>query len=106
MVQEKLRVLHLHLKAASRILVSRQPRVLKPMPTVTHLLQQGHTSQKCHFLNQTYANHNTLFQRKMASALFSVAHISRQSHQTRNSRTTLTTHCPYLMCDSCFYDST
>ena len=44
MAQEELRVLHLHLKAveektgfqAARI------RVLKPMPTVAHLLQQGH----------------------------------------------------------------
>jgi hypothetical protein len=44
MAQEELRVLHLYLKAASRILASRQLRVLEPTPTVTHLLQQGHTS--------------------------------------------------------------
>jgi hypothetical protein len=36
MVQEELRVLHLHLKAA-------RMRVLKLTPTVTHLLQQSHT---------------------------------------------------------------
>jgi hypothetical protein len=42
MVQEKLRVLQLYLKAACRILAARM-RVLKPTPTVTHLLQQGHT---------------------------------------------------------------
>jgi hypothetical protein len=36
MVQEELRALHHHLKAA-------RMRVLKPVPTVTHLLQQGHT---------------------------------------------------------------
>ena len=40
MVWEELRVLHLHLKATSRILSSRQ---LGQGPTVTHLLQQGHT---------------------------------------------------------------
>ena len=45
MVQADLRVLHLHLKAASRILASRgaRMRVLKLTPTGTHLLQQGHT---------------------------------------------------------------
>jgi hypothetical protein len=40
MVQEKLKVLHLHPKVASRILTSRQaPRamVLKPLPIVPHL---------------------------------------------------------------------
>jgi hypothetical protein len=36
MVQEELRVLHLRLKAA-------RMGDLKPIPTVTHLLQQGHT---------------------------------------------------------------
>jgi hypothetical protein len=43
---EELRVLHLHLKAARRRLTSRttKRRLLKPTPTVTHLLQQGHTS--------------------------------------------------------------
>ena len=46
MVQKELRVLHLHLKAARRILTSTQLGwgVLKPTPTVTHLLQHGHTS--------------------------------------------------------------
>jgi hypothetical protein len=40
MVQEELRVLHLHLKAASRILTSRKLGLgyLKSKPTVTHLL--------------------------------------------------------------------
>jgi len=38
MVQEELRVLHLHLKAARRILQAARMRVLKPTPTVTHLL--------------------------------------------------------------------
>jgi hypothetical protein len=28
------------------------------MPTVAHFLQQGHTSKKCHSLNQTYSNHD------------------------------------------------
>jgi hypothetical protein len=59
MVQEELRVLHLHLKAASRILAPRT-RVSKPTPTVTHLLQQGHTSQQCHSLGQAYTNHHSL----------------------------------------------
>jgi hypothetical protein len=36
MVQEELRVLHLHVKATRR-------RVSKPTSTVTHFLQQGHT---------------------------------------------------------------
>jgi hypothetical protein len=40
MVQEELRVLYLHLKAASVRLASRM-RVLKPMPTVTHLLNKA-----------------------------------------------------------------
>jgi len=40
MVQEELRVLHLHLKAARR---SSYTKVLKPMPTVVHFLQQDHT---------------------------------------------------------------
>jgi hypothetical protein len=41
---EELRVLPLVLKAARRRLASRQLglRVLKPTPTVTHFLQQGH----------------------------------------------------------------
>jgi hypothetical protein len=41
---EELRVLHLHLMATSERLISRQLGVgLKPTPTVTNLLQQGHT---------------------------------------------------------------
>jgi hypothetical protein len=45
MVQEELRVLHLHLKATRRRLTSQaaRRRVSKPKPTVTHLLHQGHT---------------------------------------------------------------
>jgi hypothetical protein len=45
MVQEELRVLYLHLKAARRILAFQAARikVLKPTQTMTHLLQQGHT---------------------------------------------------------------
>jgi hypothetical protein len=44
MVQEELRVLHLHLKAASRIgFQAARIRVLKPTSTVTHLHQGGHT---------------------------------------------------------------
>jgi hypothetical protein len=40
MVQEELRV---HLVPKADFLAARM-RVLKPMPTVTHFLQQGHTS--------------------------------------------------------------
>ena len=43
MVQEELRVLHLHLKAASRIFQADRIRALKPMPTVTYPPQQSHT---------------------------------------------------------------
>jgi hypothetical protein len=45
MMQEELRVLHLHLKAARRLTASHvvRRRVLLPIPTVAHLLQQGHT---------------------------------------------------------------
>jgi hypothetical protein len=45
MVQEELRVLHLHLKAARRRLAfqAARMRVSKPIPKGTHLLQQGHT---------------------------------------------------------------
>jgi hypothetical protein len=45
MMQEELRILRLHLKAAGRILALKgaKMRVLKSTPTVTHLLQQGHT---------------------------------------------------------------
>jgi hypothetical protein len=61
-VQAELRVLNLHLKAASGILVPRQPRtrVLKPMFIVTHLLQQGLThSNKATPTNSAtpWANH-------------------------------------------------
>ena len=41
MVLEELRVLHLHLKAASK---AARVRVLRSLIAVTHLLQQGHTS--------------------------------------------------------------
>jgi hypothetical protein len=45
MVQEKLRVLHLHLKTAGERLTSMLSGggVLKPTPTVAHLVQQSHT---------------------------------------------------------------
>jgi hypothetical protein len=44
MVQEEMRFLHLHLKAASRILTqAARMRVLMSTPTVTHLLLQGYT---------------------------------------------------------------
>jgi hypothetical protein len=43
MVQEELRVLHLHLKAAKTGFQAIRTRVLKPTPTVTHFLQLGHT---------------------------------------------------------------
>jgi hypothetical protein len=44
-VQKELRVLHLHLKAAKRLTSGQLGlKVLKPTPTVTHFLQQGHTS--------------------------------------------------------------
>jgi hypothetical protein len=42
MVQEELRGLHLHLKAASGIAGS-YDEGLKPTSTVTHLVQQGHS---------------------------------------------------------------
>jgi hypothetical protein len=55
MVQEELRVLHLQLKATREKtgFQGAKMRVLKPTPTVTHLLQQGHTSKQCHSLGQT-----------------------------------------------------
>jgi len=77
MVQEELRVLHLHLRAASRILTSRkldegykaQTHSDAPTPTRPHLLQQGHTYSnkatptptKPHLLQQghTYSNKAT-----------------------------------------------
>jgi hypothetical protein len=33
---------------------------LKSTPTVTHLLQPGHTSRRCHSLLQEYTNHHTI----------------------------------------------
>jgi hypothetical protein len=73
MVQEELKVLHLHLKAnrrkagfqATRMRVLKlKPRVAylfqqgqtysnkaTPTPTRPHLLQQGHTSKLCNFLD-------------------------------------------------------
>ena len=47
MVQEKLKVLHFYLKTDSRILADFQTtmvKVLKPIATVTPLLQKDHTS--------------------------------------------------------------
>lgn len=43
---EELRVLHLDPKVAREKIVSQaaKKRVSKPSPTVTHILQQGHTS--------------------------------------------------------------
>jgi len=43
MAQEELRVLHLHLKAASRTLPADRVKVLEATTAGTHLLQQGHT---------------------------------------------------------------
>jgi hypothetical protein len=56
---EELRVLHLHLKAARISFQEARVRVLMPTPTVTHLLQQGHTFQKCHSLGGAYINHHS-----------------------------------------------
>jgi hypothetical protein len=45
MVQEELRVLHLHQKAVRKLASQAgRRRISKPTPTVTHFLQQGHTS--------------------------------------------------------------
>ena len=33
-------------------------RVLKPIPTVIHFLQQCHTSKQCHSVGQAYSNHH------------------------------------------------
>jgi hypothetical protein len=62
MAQEELRVLHLHLKAASRILTSRQDEGLishthndTATPTRPNLLQKGHT------LGYAYTNHHTFY---------------------------------------------
>jgi hypothetical protein len=67
MVQEELRVLCLHPKAASGRLTSRQPgwgsythtHSDTPIPTRSHLFQQGHTFRWCHSLVQGYTNHHT-----------------------------------------------
>jgi hypothetical protein len=49
-VQEKLRVLHLHLQLLTGFQEARM-RVVKPTPTVIHLLQQDHShSTRPHFL--------------------------------------------------------
>jgi hypothetical protein len=69
MVQEELRVLRLHSKAASGRLTSRQlgwgsyayTHSDTPIPTRSHLFQQGHTSRWCHSLVQGYTNHHTIF---------------------------------------------
>jgi hypothetical protein len=67
MVQEELRVLCLHPKAASGRLTSRQlgwesythTHSDTPIPTRSHLFQQGHTFRWCHSLVQGYTNHHT-----------------------------------------------
>jgi hypothetical protein len=56
MVQAELRVLYLHLKTDFQ---AARMRVLKAMPIVTYLLQQGHTSKQCHSLGQAYTSHHT-----------------------------------------------
>ena len=66
MVQEELRVLYLHPKAASGRLTSRQlgwgsythTHSDTPIPTRSHLFQQGHTFRWCHSLVQGYTNHH------------------------------------------------
>jgi hypothetical protein len=67
MTQEELRVLCLHPKAASGRLTSRQlgwgsyahTHSDTPIPTRSHLVQQGHTSRWCHSLVQGYTNHHS-----------------------------------------------
>jgi hypothetical protein len=67
MAQVELRVLCLHPKAASGRLTSRQlgwgsythTHSDTPIPTRSHLFQQGHTSRWCHSLVQGYTNHHT-----------------------------------------------
>jgi hypothetical protein len=67
MAQAELRVLCLHSKAASGRLTSRQlgwgsyayNHNDTPIPTRSHLFQQGHTSRWCHYLVQGYTNHHT-----------------------------------------------
>jgi hypothetical protein len=71
MVQEELRVLRLHPKAASGRLTSRQlgwgsythTHSDTAIPTRSHLFQQGHTSRWCHSLVQGYTNHHTALAR-------------------------------------------
>jgi hypothetical protein len=66
MAQAELRVLHLHPKAASGRLTSRQlewgsyahTHSGTPTPTRSHLFQQGHISKWCHSLVQGYTNHH------------------------------------------------
>jgi hypothetical protein len=66
MAQEELRVLCLHPKAASGRLTSRQlgwgtytqTHSDTPVPTRSHLFQQGHTFRWCHSLVQEYTNHH------------------------------------------------
>jgi hypothetical protein len=66
MAQEELRVLCLHPKAASGRLTSRQlgwgcythTHSDTPIPTRSHLFQQGHTFKWCHSLVQGYTNHH------------------------------------------------
>jgi hypothetical protein len=66
MEQEELRVLCLHPKAASGRLTSRQlgwgsythTYSETPIPTRSHLFQQGHTFRWCHSLVQRYTNHH------------------------------------------------
>jgi hypothetical protein len=67
MVQEELRVLCLHPKASSGRLTSRQlgwgsythTHSDTPIPTRSHLFQQGHTFRWCHSLVQGYTNHHS-----------------------------------------------
>ena len=66
MAQEELRVLSLHPKAASGRLTSRQlgwgsythTHSDTPIPTRSHLFQQGHIFKWCHSLVQGYTNHH------------------------------------------------
>jgi hypothetical protein len=73
MTQEELRVLCLHPKAASGRLTSRQlgwgsythTHSDTPIPTRSHLFQQGHTLRWCHSLVQGYTNHHTIYLRSV-----------------------------------------
>jgi hypothetical protein len=66
MAQEELRVQCLHPKAASGRLTSRQrgwgsythTHSDTPIPTRSHLFQQGHTFRWCHSLVRGYTNHH------------------------------------------------